>query len=84
MFLFLLRFRIKGVKTTQLGVTMCNGKVHGRVHVSNIVDDATEVIFTHCGLICCKESVRYTIVLLFLSLIFVPKDLFAFRIKCCV
>ncbi|XP_066915930.1 protein RRP5 homolog [Clytia hemisphaerica] len=33
---------IKGIKPNQLSVTMCNGHLRGRVHISNVFDDFNE------------------------------------------
>ena len=36
-------FRVKSVKELQMNVNLCGGKFHGRVHVTHICDDVTEV-----------------------------------------
>lgn len=36
-------FRVKSIKDLQMNVNLCGGKFHGRVHVTHICDDVTEV-----------------------------------------
>lgn len=36
-------FRVKSVKDFQMNVNLCGGKFHGRVHVTHVCDEVTEV-----------------------------------------
>ena len=36
-------FRVKSVKDLQMNVNLCGGKFHGRVHVTQISDEITQV-----------------------------------------
>ena len=36
-------FRVKSVKDLQMNVNLCNGKFHGRVHVTKIWDEVVQV-----------------------------------------
>jgi len=36
-------YRVKSIKPAQLSVALCNGQLHGRVHIANIQDDVNEV-----------------------------------------
>ena len=38
-----LSFRVKSIKDLQMNVNLCDGKFHGRVHVTHICDDVTQV-----------------------------------------
>ena len=35
--------RVKSVKDFQMNVNLCGGKFHGRVHVTHVFDEVTEV-----------------------------------------